>query len=632
MTTARTRLLWLTLAMGTSWTVDAQAATEVTVCGRDDATGGVNLRQALSGGGEIVIRCGAGPQTIEITQTHPITRETSLDGEGRLSLKGTGTAHFFALTATLKLANLTVSNTNANGSNTSIATGETATIELRAVRTENTIRPYIVDTLLAEDSTFEGNGDPAGFSYGSVIHAQNITLLRSTLLRNHDHPIAGGAWRAASSAAVARRISIVDSEFAENRMTSLVSDGRLLVRGSTFRNNGRSFTTAGGTWDCCGGALTITQAVGEISHSRFIGNQSYGFGGAIYATGAKLTLSETTFEANSARIGGAIMYVGRPIKNNIWSLTPFGVAPRLTLLRARFRNNASQYDGGAIAWAGAIDGDAPLFVKNTAGGAGGALVNWRAITDLPTDFAGVIPAVQAMTDQASELLSFSRALIADNVAAAVGGVESGPASVRLGNAILARNSLSGTGPRNYGLSAAGPVELINTTIADHPGGGIALDSAATLVLINTILTGNAGGACIGTAGKISSATASMQHPGTTCGAAIPSADPSLGGGFTPSLGSPARGTGDPAGCMADVVRAMDIYGSKRLTKGRCAIGAVEPDIERDIRRVLPASLAKHFDFDWWLWIILLILILAFLIGLLIGFLRRRRRRAKTGST
>lgn len=555
----RTRLLWLTLAFVASWTLEAHAQTEVTACGRDDATGGVNLMQALAGGGEIVVRCGAGPQTIEITRTHAITRETSLDGEGRLSLTGAGAANFFALTATLKLANLTVSNTSANGSNTSIATGESATIELRKVRTENTIRPYIVDSLLAEDSTFEGNGVAGGYSYGSVIHAQNITLLRATLVRNHDHPIAGGAWRTASPTAVARRISIVDSEFAENRMTSLVSDARLMVRGSTFRDNGRSFAESGGTWDCCGGALTITQTVGEISHSRFIGNKSYGFGGAIYATGSRLTVSQTRFEGNSARIGGAI-------------------------------------------------------------------------TDLQPDFAGVLPAVQALTGETSEMLAFSRPLIADNVAAAVGGIEAGPATVRLGNAILARNAVTGTGPRNYGLSAAGAVELINTTIAEHPGAGLGLEGAGTLVLINTILTDNAGGACIGVAGKISSSTASIQHPGTTCGAAIQSANPSLGGGFTPSLWSPARGNGNQASCMADVVRAIDIYGSKRLADGKCSIGAVEADLEREIRRALPTSLARNFDLEWWLWIILLILIFAFLIGLLIGFLRRRKKRAKKKGT
>ncbi|MGO4842141.1 hypothetical protein AB4144_58745, partial [Rhizobiaceae sp. 2RAB30] len=95
-------------------------------------------------------------------------------------------------------------------------------------------------------------------------------------------------------------------------------------------------------------------------------------------------------------MGGAVMHVGRPLRNNIWSLTPFGVVPRLTLLGAQFRNNSAQYDGGAIAWAGVIDGDAPLFVKNSAGGAGGALVNWRAISDLPPDFAGVLPTIETM--------------------------------------------------------------------------------------------------------------------------------------------------------------------------------------------------------------------------------------------
>ncbi len=618
-------LVLLALVCGALCPAQAQAATEVTVCGRDDAAGGVNLIQALAGGGEIVVRCGTGPQAIEMTRTHSITLETSLDGEGNLSLTGVGTADFFALTATLKLANLTVRNTNASGANTSIATGETAAIELRNVRTENTIRPYIVDTFLAEDSIFEGNGDPAGYSYGSVIHAQNISLLRTSFVRNHDHPIAGGAWRAASPSAVARRISILDSEFAANRMTSLISDARLTVSGSTFRDNGRDFAGAGGTWDCCGGALTITQSVGEISNSTFAGNKSYGFGGAIYATGSRLTLSRTTFEGNSARVGGAVMHVGRPLRNNIWSLTSFSVAPRLTLLGAQFRNNSAQYDGGAVAWAGAIDGDAPLFVKNSAGGAGGALVNWRAITDLPPDFVGVLPAVEAMTLAADETLVFARALVADNVAASMGGVEAGPATVLLGNSILARNDVSGASPRNAGLSAAGPVQLVNSTIADHAGGGVALEGSATLVLLNTILTDNAGGACVGAVGGITSSAASIQHPGTTCGGATQSTNPSLGGGFTPFLWSPARDKGDPAGCMADVVQAVDIYGSKRLAKGLCSIGAVEADLERDISRALPSPLAEKFSL-WWLWILLFILILAFLIGLLIGFLRRSRKK------
>lgn len=608
-----------------------RAATEVTVCGRDDAPGGVNLEQAMAVGGDIVVRCAAGPQTIEITRTYTVGATTRIDGENRIALTGTGAAHFFHVTGTLKLARLTVRNTNAGGPRTSIVTGATGSVELQNVRTENTVMPYVVDSLVAEDSTFENNGDAAGFSYGSVVHAQNVTLRRAKFLRNHDHPIAGGAWKTASPVSTARRISIIDSEFTGNRMTSLISDALLVISGSTFKDNGRDAAGSGGSWGCCAGALTITQSVGEISNTTFSGNKSYGFGGAIYSAGTRLTLTRTTFDGNSARIGGALMHVGRPIKNNIWSLTPFEVAPRLILLGSQFRNNSADYAGGAIVWAGSIDGDAPLFAKNRSGGGGGALANWRAIGGMPAEFASVLATLQSMTNEADESLAFSRALVVDNVATSIGGIEAGPAVVELGNSILARNSVTGGSPRNSALSASGPVRLVNVTIADHPGGGVALEGAGTLALTNSILTDNAGGACVGAAGKISSSVASIQYPGGACGSTIASEDPDLGSGFRPGMFSPARDTGVPAACMAEPVRAMDIYGSKRLAKGTCSIGAVEADLERDISRALPPALATHFDLGLWFWILLLILLLALIIGLLIGCARKRRKKRGSGS-
>jgi predicted outer membrane repeat protein len=609
----------------------AQAATEVTVCGRDDAPGGVNFEQAMAIGGDIVVRC-ANPRTIEITRTYTVSSATRIDGENQLTLAGTGAAHFFKLTGALELAGLTVRNTNAGGPRTSIATGGTGTLELQNVRTENTIQPYVVDSLVAEDSTFEGNGDAAGYSYGSVVHAQNVTLRRAKFLRNHDHPIAGGAWKTASPVSTARRISIIDSEFTGNRMTSLISDALLTINGSTFSDNGRDAASSGGSWGCCAGALTITQSVAEISNSTFSGNKSYGFGGAIYSAGTRLTLTRTTFDGNSARIGGAVMHVGRPIRNNIWSLTPFEVAPRLTLSGAQFRNNAADYGGGAVAWAGSIEGDAPLFAKNRSGGVGGALANWRTISGMPAEFAGVIATLQSMTNEVDESLAFSRALVVDNVAASIGGIEAGPAVVELGNSILARNSVTGSSPRNSALSASGPVRLVNVTVADHAGGGVALEGAGALTLINTILTNNLGGACVGAAGKIAPSMASIQHPGAACGSTIATDDPALGSGFRPGFWSPARDKGVPAACMAEPVRAMDIYGTKRLAKGLCSIGAVEADLERDISHALPPVLAKHFDLTLWFWIFLLILLLAILLGLLIGCRRRRRKKRASSSS
>lgn len=623
------RLIALILSACCAAPVWAAPPTDVAVCGRDDAAGGVNLKQAMAIGGDIVVRCGTGPQTIEITRTYTVSGTTRIDGASQLTLSGTGAAHFFKVTGTLKLASLTVRNTNAGGARTSIATGGTGVIELQKVRTENTVMPYVVGNLVAEDSTFEANGDAAGHSFGSVVHAQNVTLRRAKFLRNQDHPLAGGASKSASPVATARRITIIDSEFTGNRLSSLISNAVLVVTGSTFSDNGRSAASSGGSWGCCAGALTITHSVAEISNSTFSGNKSYGFGGAIYSAGTRLTLSRTTFDGNSARIGGAVMHVGRPIRNNIWSLTPFEVAPRLILLGAQFRNNSADYAGGAVAWAGAIDGDAPLFAKNRSGGAGGALVNWRAIGGLPAEFAGVIAALQTMTSDVAESLAFSRALVVDNLAASIGGIEAGPAAVELGNAILARNRVTGSSPRNSALSASGPVRLVNVTIADHPGGGVALEGAGTLAIINTILVNNSGGGCVGVVGKISSSMTSIQHPGAACGAAIPSDDPALGSGFRPAFWSPARDKGDPAACMAEPVRAMDLYGTKRLARGRCSIGAVEADIERDIRRVLPSALAKSFDLGLWFWIFLLIMLLAVIIGLLIGCVRRRRKRASS---
>ena len=159
------------------------------------------------------------------------------------------------------------------------------------------------------------------------------------------------------------------------------------------------------------------------------------------------------------------MHVGRPIRNNIWSLTPFAVAPRLILLGAQFRNNSADYGGGA--WRGqALSMAMPRYSRRiAAGGSGGALVNWRAIGGLPAEFADVIAGLKTMTNEVDESLAFSRALVVDNQAASIGGIEAGPAAVELGNSILARNSVTGSSPRNSALSASGPVRLINVQLS-----------------------------------------------------------------------------------------------------------------------------------------------------------------------
>ena len=97
---------------------------------------------------------------------------------------------------------------------------------------------------------------------------------------------------------------------------------------------------------------------------------------------------------------------------------------------------------------------------------------------------------------------------------------------------------------------------------------------------------------MGTDSKITSSKASIQHLGATCGTAIQSTNPALSGVFTPSLWSLARDKGGAAGCMTDLVQAIDIYGSK---PGEKAVldRAVEADLESDTRRALRSPMAAN---------------------------------------
>lgn len=72
----------------------------------------------------------------------------------------------------------------------------------------------------------------------------------------------------------------------------------------------------------------------------------------------------------------------------------------------------------------------------------------------------------------------------------------------------------------------------------------------------------------------------LQHPGTDCGAALPSKDPQLDKLYVPWHVSPARSAGDNETCIKhDLVAGRDVYGDSRPEGQRCTIGAVERDLE-----------------------------------------------------
>ena len=265
------------------------------------------------------------------------------------------------------------------------------------------------------------NGDVAAAASGSaVINAETVELHGSEFVGNSDHPIAGGAWPTPDRIPLARRVTIDDTTFAGNPATLLLIDAKVSIRASRFIENGRPPATARDAWGCCGGAITIVRSDVEIFDSDFRANGSSGFGGAIHAIASRLTVARSTFAQNEARVGGAIMSWGRPPRVNIWSADDWTDLPRLVLSRVTFEANKAAGFGGAIAFAGPVQGDGLVLKANEAGSAGGAIASWRAAA-LPDPYGSVLDALVDNTNaQPGDRIALARSVLVENQAGASG--------------------------------------------------------------------------------------------------------------------------------------------------------------------------------------------------------------------
>ena len=603
----------------------------VTVCGRDDAPGGLNLATAMAAGGDIVIRCLAGPSVITLTSTLAARGIVHVDGEGKAVLRGPVAGPLFTADVALRLSRLTVENprsaatAGAPGAGTVIF-GPKATVELDTVTTQNSRAAYVAQRLSARDSVFLRNGDAAGRATAAVIDADAVDLLRTTFTDNLDHPVAGGSSPIAGRIALSREVRIDDSTFTGNRATLLLADARVSVRRSRFQGNGTPADTWGGAWDCCGGAVTFVRADADVADSEFRGNASAGFGGAIYAIGSRLRVARSLFEGNKARVGGAVMVWGRRPLQNIWSSEDWLEPPRLELRRVRFRANTSTAAGGALAFAGTVDGDAVLFEANVSGGAGGAVAGWQAV-ELAAPHDGVFDGLVATTSPAApDRLLLSRPIMVGNVAGGPGAaLAAGPAAVVIGNGLLTGNRGTATGGTSGGTLSGTQLTVVNATLADNPAGGISGGTGAAVRLGNAILLRNAAYNCA-VSGTLSDAGGNLQHPGIDCGVAAASQDAGLDSRYAPELLSAARGAGQVALCAADPqVRGVDVFGNPRLARGRCDVGAIEVPFPESMASALGVPRGQQAVARL-VWLLVLLALLLFLLALGWAWWRRRRHR------
>lgn len=614
-----------------AWTGVAIAAPQiVTVCGRADAPGGLNLETAYAAGGIIQIRCPAGQTEIVLTRTLTTPATVEIDGAGKVALRGPVAGPLFAVGTGLHLTGVTVSNprtaATAGAPNAgSIAVGAVrgAAIELRGVVTQDSLGAYVARDLMAEDSTFARNGDPARpGAFAAIVSADRIALRNVTFNGNFDAPIGGGSAPIAGQRALARTVSIVDSSFTNNRTPLLLTDALVEVRRTRFQGNGTPPGQWGAAWGCCGGALTLVRCDATLAQATFRDNASAGFGGALQALGTRLRIEDSVFEANRARAGGAVMSWGRAPLLNPWSEEAWTGQPGLTLSRTQFRRNAATHGGGALLFAGRVDGEQVLFRANE----GGAIAGWQALV-LPAPFDGVLPALAASTAAPpADVLALARPILVDNTAALGPAIAAGTARVEIGNGLVARNGPAGTTGAIHGAS----IMLANTTVADNPAGGLAGPSgtAVAVRLGNTILLRNTGFQCApGTAAA--SLGGNLQYPGSDCGGSATAREPGLGGAYRPGLASAARDSGVTALCTSHaLVASVDLFGRARLQRGRCDAGAIEEPLPQSLAAGLgagpgPAGTARL------LVLLFMLALLLFLVGLWWSMRRRRRcRRAE----
>src|SRR6266508_2417511 len=231
------------------------------------------------------------------------------------------------------------------------------------------------------DSIFNASaGDTITFDASLV--GQTITLT-STLLIDKDLTMDGSG--------LSSRVSISGNN---NVSVFLVGPGVTVTIKSLIIRNGKA-TNGGGIYNN-GGTLKVTDSLftanSAISNPYVVGN---GEGGAIYSQGI-LTLTNTTFDGNTASRGGALSCMGGIIavtdstyvsNNALSDVGGDGGAIyencHLTILNSTFAANTAAHYGGAILSdndINPVEVTNSTFYGNTAlSGSGGAIANYGGL-------------------------------------------------------------------------------------------------------------------------------------------------------------------------------------------------------------------------------------------------------------
>jgi predicted outer membrane repeat protein len=335
----------------------AMAGGTVKACVSDvQQNAGLNLKDAIAGGGTVYFDCG-GSAEIRITQTHHLTQSVEIDGGGRITLVADPGIGMFtaAVSAELVVLRNLVLRGASSVSFGGVFSGQASALKLFNVTAESVgqspgpvfgfVGGFIIraNRIDAEDCRFRDNA-------GAVLLAPTLVVKRSEFRGNAGQPFMPDFVDDGGEA------SIEDSTFSGNGVS--VWRGSIQIRKSGFFSNGRGSPAYGG-------ALTL-RGTATIEKTEFLNNRAPN-GAAVWFSSGDLTLRRATFEGNIATgVGGAL------------GVSNAEVPTRVSIRYSHFRQNQAA-SGGAIAFQRvpaserALRGYAMNFANNSANENGGAI-------------------------------------------------------------------------------------------------------------------------------------------------------------------------------------------------------------------------------------------------------------------
>jgi CSLREA domain-containing protein/uncharacterized repeat protein (TIGR01451 family) len=362
-----------------------------------------------------------------------------------------------------------------------------------------------------------------------------------------------------------------------DRVFEVFSPATLTLNDVTVRNG----STATDTSTTLGGGIAALNTTLTLNNSIVTNNNGgtgslAGPGGGIFAT--TLIMTNSTVSNNHTRNQGGGIAAGSA-----------------TISGSTISGNQSTGDqaGGLFLINGTSNITNSTITGNTAVGEGGAIylngttnANSPAILNITDSTISNNSAGNTGTGGGLYILSFATVTITGSTLTGnvAGGTfaRDGGAIFNTGNLTMVNSTVSGNTATEEGggikTSTNSTVTIQSSTIASNTAPGRAnLANSGTMTLTNTIIANPVTGPNCG--GTIGNGGGNMQFPGTTCGAAITTADPLLGplannGGPTQTrtllTGSPAINAA--VGCPPP---ATDQRGIARPVGPACDIGSVE---------------------------------------------------------